>query len=105
MGSVLAPPGLQLAKAVLSASWLKLTVPVGAVAEPGVASVTVAVQLVALPTGTEAGVQLTAVVVARMISVAAGRAGLGGCVRWAPYQAGKRWVPAPVGAERAAQRG
>src|SRR2546425_8101945 len=37
----------------------KLTVPVGAVATTGVASVTVAVQLVGLPTGTEAGVQLT----------------------------------------------
>src|SRR2546425_2589263 len=41
----------------------KLTVPVGAVATTGVASVTVAVQLVGLPTGTEAGVQLTLVAV------------------------------------------
>src|SRR3989442_13635641 len=60
MELVLAVPRVQLAKAVLSVSWLKLTVPVGAVAEVGVLSVTVAVQLVGLPTGTDAGEQLTA---------------------------------------------
>jgi hypothetical protein len=43
---------------------LQLTVPVGALAEVGVLSVTVAVQLVELPTGTDAGEQLTAVLVA-----------------------------------------
>src|SRR5206468_3114332 len=41
----------------------KLTVPVGAVAEPGVASVTVAVQLGGLPTATEPDARLTLVVV------------------------------------------
>src|SRR2546428_830860 len=46
-------PRLQLAKA-LSVSWLKLTVPLGAVADVGVLSVTVAVQLLGLPTGTDA---------------------------------------------------
>jgi hypothetical protein len=56
-------PRLQLAKAVLSVSWLKLTVPLGAVADVGVLSVTVAVQLLGLPTGTLAGAQLTLVVV------------------------------------------
>jgi hypothetical protein len=48
---------------------VKLTVPVGAVAEPGVLSVTVAVQLVGLPTGTVAGEQLTLVVVSCLTAV------------------------------------
>jgi len=38
-------------------------VPVGAVADTGVLSVTVAVQLLELPTGTVSGVQLTTVLV------------------------------------------
>src|SRR3989442_4826033 len=42
---------------------LQLTVPVGAVADTGVLSVTVAVQLLELPTGTVSGVQLTTVLV------------------------------------------
>src|SRR3989442_10819277 len=63
MGLVLAVPRGQLAKAVVARSAVKLTVPVGAVAEVGVLSVTVAVQLVELPTGTDAGEQLTVVVV------------------------------------------
>ena len=66
---VLAPPRPQLAKAVLSVSWLKLTGPLGAVADSGVLSVTVAVQLLGLPTGTLAGVQLTLVVVACLRAV------------------------------------
>src|SRR2546427_7330394 len=37
-------PSVQLAKAVLSVSWLKLTGPLGAVADSGVLSVTVAVR-------------------------------------------------------------
>src|SRR5213594_4775276 len=57
-GSVLAPPRVQLAKALLETSAVKLTVPLGALAEVGVLSVTVAVQLLALPTGTIAGTQL-----------------------------------------------
>jgi hypothetical protein len=61
---VLPEPRVQLAKAVGARSAVKLTVPVGALAEVGVLSVTVAVQLVELPTGTDAGEQLTAVVVA-----------------------------------------
>src|SRR2546428_8731834 len=43
---------------------LQLTVPLGALAEVGVLSVTVAVQLVGLPTGTVSGAQLTTVLVA-----------------------------------------
>ena len=62
-------PRVQLAKALLARSWVKLTVPVGAVAESGVLSVTVAVQLLGLPTGTLAGVQLTLVVVACLRAV------------------------------------
>ena len=57
------PLSVQLAAEKVPPLFAKLTVPVGAVAEPGVASVTVAVQLVGLPTGTETGVQLTLVVV------------------------------------------
>src|SRR5206468_11695836 len=45
--------------------------PVGAVATTGVASVTVAVQLVGLPTGTEAGMQLTLVAVECLVAVTA----------------------------------
>src|SRR2546427_492334 len=41
----------------------KLTVPLGAVADVGVLSVTVAVQLLGLPTGTDAGAQRTTVLV------------------------------------------
>src|SRR5437016_3361427 len=67
--SVLALPSVQLEAEKVPPLFVKLTVPVGAVAEPGVASVTVAVQLVALPTGTEAGVQLTPVVVACVSAV------------------------------------
>src|SRR5438445_11872953 len=55
--SVLALPSVQLEAEKVPPLFVKLTVPVGAVAEPGVASVTVAVQLVAPPTGTEGGVQ------------------------------------------------
>src|SRR5436309_12797974 len=55
VGLVLALPSVQLAAEKVPPLFVKLTVPVGAVAEPGVASVTVAVQLVGLPTGTEAG--------------------------------------------------
>src|SRR2546428_9846298 len=58
--SVLAPPRVQLAKAVVARSAVKLTVPVGAVAEVGVLSVTVAVNLGEHPTGPGTGEQLNA---------------------------------------------
>ena len=48
---------------------LQLTVPVGAVADTGVLSVTVAVQLLELPTGSVSGAQLTAVVVSCLFTV------------------------------------
>ena len=69
MELVLAVPRVQLAKAVVARSAVKLTVPVGAVAEVGVLSVTVAVQVLLLPTGTVAGLQLTAVVVSCLRAV------------------------------------
>src|SRR2546425_875112 len=47
---VLALPSVQLEAEKVPPLFVKPTVPVGALAEPGVASVTVAVQLVALPT-------------------------------------------------------
>src|SRR2546425_361522 len=47
-GCVLAMSRVQLAKALLETSALKLTVPLGALAEVGVLSVTVAVQLLGL---------------------------------------------------------
>src|SRR2546422_290396 len=59
---VLGLPRLQLAKA-LSVSWLKLTVPLGAVADVGALSVTAAVQLLVLPTCTDAVAQRTTVLV------------------------------------------
>src|SRR5438093_7311280 len=68
-GSVLAPPRVQLAKALLETSAVKLAVPLGALAEVGVLSVTVAVQLLGLPTGTIAGMQLTSVLVSCLRAV------------------------------------
>jgi len=50
---------------------VKLTVPVGALVVPVEVSVTVAVHVVAEFTGTEDGVQLTAVVVTRLFTVTA----------------------------------
>src|SRR5437870_2075354 len=67
--AVVAPPRVQLAKALLARSAVKLTVPLGAVAESGVLSVTVAVQLLGLPTGTLAGEQLTSVLVSCLRAV------------------------------------
>ena len=63
------PESVQLAALKVPPLLVQLTVPVGVVAEPGVASVTVAVQLVALPTGTEAGEQFTVVVVSCLVAV------------------------------------
>src|SRR5437762_1309807 len=68
-GSVLAPPRVQLAKALLARSALKLTVPVGAVAESGVRSATVAAQLPGLPPGPPAAGQLTSVLVSCLRAV------------------------------------
>jgi len=48
---------------------VKLTVPVGALAVPTDVSVTVPVHVVGELTGIEAGVQLTAVVVVRLLTV------------------------------------
>jgi hypothetical protein len=50
---------------------VKLTVPVGALVVPGEVSVTVAVQVVGLLKLTEAGLQLTPVVVVRVVTVTA----------------------------------
>src|SRR5437667_220376 len=69
VGLVLALPSVQREAEKGPPLTVRPTVPVGALAEPGVASVTVAVQLVALPTGTEAGMQLTPVVVACVSAV------------------------------------
>ena len=69
MAFVVAPPSVQLAGVKVPPLSLKLTLPVGAVADAGVLSVTVAVQLVALPTGTVADAQLTIVVVLCLIAV------------------------------------
>src|SRR2546422_321198 len=64
VGLVLALPSVQLEAEEDTPLLQKPPHPVGRLAVPGDASVTVAVQLVALPTGTEAGMQLTPVVVA-----------------------------------------
>src|SRR3989442_1572287 len=73
-GSVLAPPRLQLLALKLPPPGgtllaLQLTVPLGALAEVGVLSVTVAVQLVGLPTGTVSGAQLPTRLVAGFFPV------------------------------------
>jgi len=63
-GSMLPVPRLQFVELRLPPPLdVKLTVPVGTVAAPSVLSVTVAVHVVAPPTATVAGVQLTVVVV------------------------------------------
>src|SRR2546428_10334474 len=65
---VLAPPRVQLAKALLATSAVKLTVPLGALAEVGVLSVTVAVQLVGKTTRTISSLELTSVPVSCLIA-------------------------------------
>src|SRR2546425_865717 len=62
----------------------QLTVPPGAVADSSVLSVTVAVQLLGLPTGTVSGVQLTTVLVACLRAVTS------------KVPALLRWVPSPL---------
>ena len=69
VGLVLALPSVQLAAEKVPPLFVKLTVPVGVMVVPRPVSVTVAVQLVGLPTGTEAGAQLTVVVVACLSAV------------------------------------
>src|SRR5437773_911223 len=68
-GSVLAPPRVQLAKALLARSALKLTVPLDRKSVVVGIAVTVAVQLLGLPTGTIAGMQLTSVLVSCLRAV------------------------------------
>src|SRR5438034_295673 len=68
-GWVLAPPRVQLAKAVLARSAVKLTVPLGALAEVGVLSVIVAVQLLGLTVGLEVSLQLFPVLVSCLRAV------------------------------------
>ena len=63
------PLSVQLAAEKVPPLFVKLTVPVGVMVVPRPVSVTVAVQLVGLPTGTEAGAQLTVVVVACLSAV------------------------------------
>ena len=93
------PLSVQLAKAVVAASAKKLTVPVGVVAvAPTTTSVTVAVQLVGLPTGTEAGVQLTLVAVECLVAVtAAGGLVESACAPSPAYLATMECGPAVVG--------
>src|SRR2546425_901843 len=71
---ILAPPRLQLLALKLPPPGgtllaLQLTVPLGALAEVVVLSVTVAGQLLRLPTGTVSGAQLTTVLVACLFAV------------------------------------
>src|SRR3989442_1238105 len=92
VGLVLALPSVQLEAEKVPPLFVKPTVPVGALAEPGVASVTVAVQLVALPTGTEAGMQLTPVVVACVSAVTTVVPELIACVVSPLYEAVIVWI-------------
>src|SRR5207249_7454119 len=95
VGLVLALPSVQLEAEKVARLFAKLTVPDGAVATTGVASVTVAVQLVGLPTGTEAGVQLTLVAVECLVAVTA-TGGLveSACAPSPAYLATMEWRPA-----------
>src|SRR5439155_13233095 len=68
-GSVMALPRLQLAKKLQATSAVNMRVPLSALPELGVLSVTVAVQLLGLPTGTIAGMQLTSVLVSCLRAV------------------------------------
>src|SRR5256885_1742848 len=70
---------------------------------PGVASVTVAVQLVALPTGTEAGMQLTPVVVACVSAVTTVVPELIACVVSPLYEAVIVWMATAFGVKLTAQ--
>src|SRR5437773_840623 len=68
-GLVLAPPRVQLAKALLARSAVKLAVQMGALEEDDVLVCSVAVELLGLPTGTIAGMQLTSVLVSCLRAV------------------------------------
>src|SRR2546429_524730 len=74
------PIWVQLAKALLARSAVKLTVPLGAVAEVGVLSVTVTAQLLGLPTRTRAREQLTPVLVSCLRGVTTKAPDLPGCL-------------------------
>src|SRR5438309_388257 len=103
VGLVLALPSVQLEAEKVPPLFVKPTVPVGALAEPGVASVTVAVQLVALPTGTEAGMQLTPVVVACVSAVTTVVPELIACVVSPLYEAVIVWMATAFGVKLTAQ--
>ena len=72
---------------------VKVTVPVGVVAVPAAVSVTVAVQLVPWLTATDAGVQLTVVLVLRAVTVTLALPLLVACVLSPPYDAVMVCVP------------
>src|SRR2546426_1130483 len=99
----LALPSVQLEAEKVPPLFVKPTVPVGALAEPGVASVTVAVQVVALPTGTEAGMQLTPVVVACVSAVTTVVPELIACVVSPLYEAVIVWMATAFGVKLTAQ--
>ena len=75
---------------------VKLTVPVGVDAVPLSVSVTVAVQVVGLLTGSGLGVQLTPVVVVRAPTVSINAPLLVLCALSPPYEAVMVWVPVPT---------
>src|SRR5438034_10435301 len=72
VGLVLALPSVQLEAEKVPPLFVKPTVPVGALAEPGVASVTVRSEERRVGKGTEAGMQVTPVVVACVSAVTTG---------------------------------
>src|SRR2546422_806279 len=103
VGLVLALPSVQLEDEKVRPVVVKAVEPVGVLAEPGVASVTVAVQLVALPTGTEAGMQLTPVVVACESTVTTFVPDLIACVVSPLYEAVIVWMATAFGVKLTAQ--
>jgi len=74
----------------------KVTVPVGVVAPAPEVSVTVAVQLVPWLTATDGGVQLTVVLVVRLVNVTFVLPLLVACVLSPPYEAVMACVPVPT---------
>src|SRR5207249_1469209 len=93
VGLVLALPSVQLAAEKVPPLFVKLTVPVGAVAEPGVGSDADTAELESRLAGTEPGVQLTLVVVPCLSAVTPVVPVLPSCVVSPPEVAVIVWYP------------
>src|SRR5439155_231892 len=102
-GSVLALPSVQLEAEKVPPLFVKLTVPVGAVAEPVFSSVTVAVHLLPPSPTRRSSDLLTPVVVACVSAVTTVVPELVACVVSPLYEAVIVWVPTAFGVKLTAQ--